>query len=128
MWTDSMPKKPKLQSPEATPPPPLRPFSIGSYRAIEHSRGTSTSRQAQQKAFFKATLPAVPTLFHLSKAYKTVKKGPILLWGATAHLLPALAPLKMLLLLLENEYTINLSHLQSRGTIRCVKPQRGLSP
>lgn len=79
----------------------------------------------RNKKHFKVTLPAVPTLFHLSNAYKTVEEGQILLRGTTAHLLPTSAPLKMLLLLLKKEYTINLSHLLSRTTILSLKAQTG---
>lgn len=79
------------------------------------------------KKHFKATLPAVPTLFHLSNAYKTVEEGQMLLRGATAHLLPASAPLKMLLFLLRNEYSINLSHLLSQATILSLRAQTGPS-
>ena len=61
----------------------------------------------RNKKHFKATLPAVPTLFHLSNAYKTVREGQMLLRGATAHLLPASAPLKTLLFLLKKENTIH---------------------
>lgn len=52
----------------------------------------------RNKKHFKATLPTVPTLFHLSNAYKTVAEGQMLLRGATAHLLPASTLLKTLLL------------------------------
>lgn len=55
----------------------------------------------RNKKHFKATLPAVPTLFHLSNAYKTVKEGQMLLRGTAAHLLPASTSLKMLLFLLK---------------------------
>lgn len=81
----------------------------------------------RNKKHFKATLPAVPTLFHLSNAYKTVEEGQMLLRGATAHLLPASAPLKTLLFLLKKEYTINLSHLLSWATILSLKAQTGPS-
>ena len=81
----------------------------------------------RNKKHFKATLPAVPTLFHLSNAYKTVEEGQMLLRGATAHLLPASAPLKTLLFLLKKEYTINLSHLLSWTTILSLKAQTGPS-
>ncbi len=81
----------------------------------------------RNKKHFKATLPAVPTLFHLSNAYKTVEEGQILLRGATAHLLPASAPLKTLLFLLKKEYTINLSHLLSWATILSLEAQTGPS-
>lgn len=37
----------------------------------------------RNKKHFRATLPTVPTLFHLSNAYKTVVDGQILLWGTT---------------------------------------------
>lgn len=81
----------------------------------------------RNKKHFKATLPAVPTLFHLSNAYKTVEEGQTLLRGATAHLLPASAPLKTLLFLLKKEYTINLAHLLSWATILSLKAQTGPS-
>lgn len=67
----------------------------------------------RNKKHFKATLPAVPTLFHLSNAYKTTEEGQMPLRGATAHLLPASAPLKTMLFLLKKEYTIYLSHILS---------------
>lgn len=109
---------------EAIFPPSTQPFTSGSYRAIEHSPGTSTSPTSATKKHFKATLPAVPTLFHLSNTYKTFEEGQTLLRGATAHLLPASAPLKMLLFLLKKEYTINLYHLLSWApTIRSREAQ-----
>lgn len=83
---------------EAIFPPSTQLFTSGSYRAIEHSPGTSTSPTSATKKHFKATLPTVPTLFHLSNAYKTVAEGQMLLRGATAHLLPASTLLKTLLL------------------------------
>lgn len=106
--------------------PNAQPFTSDSYRAIEHSRGTSTSLTSATKKHFKATLPAVPTLFHLSNAHRTVEEVQIPLRGATAHLLPATAPLKMLLLLLRNEYIINLHHLLSQATILSPESQRRL--
>lgn len=81
----------------------------------------------RNKKHFKATLPAVPTLFHLSNAYKTVEEGQMLLRGTTAHLLPASTPLKMLLFLLRKESTKNLSHLLSQETILSLKAQTGPS-
>lgn len=60
----------------------------------------------RNKKHFKATLPAVPTLFHLSNTYKTVEEGQMLLRGATAHLLPASTLLNMLLFIFLTQNTL----------------------
>lgn len=112
MPTVSTQKEPQQQSAqllrEAIFPPTIHQRLLQSYWAFTRHLQIPDKRN---KKHFKATLPAVPTLFHLSNAYKTVEEGQILLRGATAHLLPASAPLKTLLFLLKKEYTINLSHL-----------------
>lgn len=60
-----------------------QPFTCGSYWAIEHSPSTSASQTSATKSILKATLPAVPTLFHLSNAHKAVNRAVFYLWVRT---------------------------------------------
>lgn len=106
--------------------PSAQPFTSDSYRAIEHSRGTSTSLTSATKSILKLHSPQFPHYFTCQNAHRTVEEVQIPLRGATAHLLPASAPLKMLLVLRRNEYIINLHHLLSQTTILSPGSQRRL--
>lgn len=129
MWTVSPQREPQSQSAqllrEAISPQhsTIHQRLLQSYWAFTMHLHIPDKRN---KKHFKATLPAVPTLFHLSNTYKTFEEGQTLLRGATAHLLPASAPLKLLLFLLKKEYAINLYHLLSWApTIRSREAQAG---
>lgn len=102
------------------PHPQALPFSRGSYGAIEHSaRHLHILHVLQQpnKKHFKAQLPAVPTLFHLSNADKTVTEVPERLTrGAAAHLLPAppQTSAQTMSLYVLGQFTINLCELHQQ--------------
>lgn len=100
--------------------PPAPDHSVqASYRAIEHSAGTSRSPTSATKSILKQHSLPFPHYFTCQMLTKTVP----LLRGAIAHLLPALAPAKDFVIPLQiKEYTINLSAPSTSG-LRQTRPR-----
>lgn len=78
-WTVSPKKEPQQQSAqllrEAIFPPSTQPFTSGSYRAIEHSPGTSTSPTSTTKSILKQHSPQFPHYFTCQMLTKQSRKA-----------------------------------------------------
>lgn len=79
MWTVSAAKEPQQQSTElfreAIFTPVLNHSPMAPTELLSIHQAPPPTQTSATKNILKATLPAVPTLFHLSNAYKTVKEA-----------------------------------------------------